>query len=300
MSVVPPTGVLRYLYQDAVADIEYKSSAFWQVFLQTAFPLDEGFIVVCEFPPDQSRRRVDIVVRYYDGMHHTLASFLFTECKKPGGTTQAQEVEAQARQAAETAIETDHLTIIYAMTTIGTAFRIWFMESGTGELNPFHGDGGFGDRSQYIDADSPESVGLWDAIRVVKGNRPLKRVGKDYVLPSQGDIAAGGWDDNEEMDDDEVYGDEQGLYSNRAAGEMGESSKTMETGASSSIPQDSMEMVVAKRVRHLTRADEVTFEDRKNKKRSTRPDEWQKKKINGKTVWLHHTKGAIYATKSIE
>ncbi|RYO92539.1 hypothetical protein DL764_008122 [Monosporascus ibericus] len=179
MSLVPATGVLRKLYEDAGADIEYKSSAFWQVFLQRAF-YEDFYIVVCEFPPDSSRRRVDIVVRRYDQNQHTLSSFMFHECKRPGGSLKA--VEEQALDAAKLAIERDNLTGVYALTTVGTRFRSWFVNVDDLKLAPLHGLETFADRQQYIDVDDPNAIELSRTIGTVKQNPPLRRAG---VLPSQ-------------------------------------------------------------------------------------------------------------------
>ncbi len=144
MSIVPATGVLRKLYQDARINMEYNSSAFWQVYLQSAF-YESGYIVVCEFPTGRSKRRVDIVVRSYDENEHTLSSFLFHECKRPDGNP--TQVGNQARSAARLAIERDRLGGVYVMTTIGTRFRSWYMEADKDDLFAMHGSESVDDRS---------------------------------------------------------------------------------------------------------------------------------------------------------
>jgi len=60
------TGILRCLYDDAAAAIEYKSSEFWQHYLKQEFSDVRTYTVTCEVPPNASRRRVDIVVKRYD------------------------------------------------------------------------------------------------------------------------------------------------------------------------------------------------------------------------------------------
>jgi hypothetical protein len=171
--IVPSRGILRKLYEDASGPTECHPSAFWQVFLQMAFPFSEGYIVVCEFPPARgSRRRVDTVVRYYDADYNTLTSFKYTESKRDGGS--AQEVEAQARDAAKTAISADRLTGVYAMTTIGTKFRVWYMDSQTERLTALQGRQVFGERSEYVDADSHQASELWEVIRLVKTSHPSR------------------------------------------------------------------------------------------------------------------------------
>jgi hypothetical protein len=125
MSVVPATGVLRKLLEDASQDIEYKASAFWQIFLQRAFH-DDDFIVVCEYSPDESRRRVDIVVKRYDADHHNLTAMIFVEVKRKGGSIKT--CEEQALDAALRAIDGYNLQAVYAMTARGLSFRCWIVD----------------------------------------------------------------------------------------------------------------------------------------------------------------------------
>ena len=130
MSIVD-AGILRFLYDNAKANIEYKSSEFWQHYLKQQFDDTRIYSVISEVPPDSSRRRVDIIVKRYDPDHHTMSAMLWVECKRPSGS--AKEVEYQALDAAKRCIEADKLLLIYTMTTVGVFFRIWFYERGGGE-----------------------------------------------------------------------------------------------------------------------------------------------------------------------
>lgn len=171
MSIVPERGVLRKLYQDAVTEIEYTSSAFWQVFLQREF-YEDKYIVVCEFSPDTSRRRVDIVVREYNQNQHTLSTLIFHECKRPNGDCKV--AEEQALSAATSAITRDRLEKIYALTTVGTQFRSWVVYANDLRLVPLHGPNTAADRGQYIDAGSAEAAIILETIDMVKNYPPFR------------------------------------------------------------------------------------------------------------------------------
>jgi hypothetical protein len=110
MSIVPPNGLLRKHFEEAVQDIEYKSSAFWQAYLQRAFHELDTCSVTAEFYPDGSRKRVDTVVKRYDDGHHTFPVMLWVECELPSGSI--REVETQALDAALRYIAADNLQFV--------------------------------------------------------------------------------------------------------------------------------------------------------------------------------------------
>ena len=76
MSIVPREGLLRKNSEDAVQDIEYKSSAFWQAYLQRAFHELDTYSVTAELYTDRSKEIVDMVVKRYDDAHHTFTAML--------------------------------------------------------------------------------------------------------------------------------------------------------------------------------------------------------------------------------
>lgn len=63
------SGILRFMYDDAVTDIKYKSSEFWQHYLKQEISNTRIYAVTCEVSPDGSRRRIDVVVKRYDADH---------------------------------------------------------------------------------------------------------------------------------------------------------------------------------------------------------------------------------------
>ncbi|KAI3340530.1 hypothetical protein F4824DRAFT_453595 [Ustulina deusta] len=180
MSVVPCTGVLRKLLEEAYQNIEYKSSAFWQIFLQRALQDDPNFIVVCEYSPDGSRRRVDIVIKRYNANHHNFTAMVYVEVKRRKGSI--RDCEQQALDAALKAIDGDNLRAVYAMTTQGLFFRCWIVHHERRVLEPLHGENTVADRRQYIHVDSSESYELEEAIAHIRSEPPL---GRNPILPSQ-------------------------------------------------------------------------------------------------------------------
>lgn len=179
MSIVRP-GLLRKHYELAAQGPEYPAAAFWQVVLQRAFNEPEVYSVTSESSPDGTLRRVDMVVMRYDANHDTLSALLWIECKRPSGDV--REVERQALDAAERCIQKDNLMWIWAMTTVGVSFRMWFVNARFRKLDPMHGTAAVADRSQYIDADSPAASIFPVAIQHIKNGLPLRAA---PVVPSQ-------------------------------------------------------------------------------------------------------------------
>lgn len=121
-----------------------------------------------------------MVVMRYDANHDTLSALLWIECKRPSGDV--REVERQALDAAERCIQKDNLMWIWAMTTVGVSFRMWFVNARFRKLDPMHGTAAVADRSQYIDADSPAASIFPVAIQHIKNGLPLRAA---PVVPSQ-------------------------------------------------------------------------------------------------------------------
>lgn len=297
MSIVRK-GLLRKHYEEAVEDIEYKSSAFWQAVLHRAFYEPDIYSVTAESSPDGSLRRVDMVVKRYDANNHTLSALLWVECKRQSGNV--QEVEEQALDAARRCIQKDNLMWIWAMTTVGVSFRMWFVDASVLELEPIHGSAAYADRRQYIDADSPAASVFPDAIQRIKKGFPLRAA---PVVPSQSlDLLA--------MDDtgqgvsghgvavatlpgqDESYYD----YDMTEAGPSGDGGD----GGDGSGGDESGGRCVEVRVEktpHTFSHDEYVFRDAKGKKRSTRKEDWEAGKYQGEKAWFFRGKKMTYFSR---
>lgn len=70
--------------------------------------------------------------------HHMTTAMLWVECKQPSGSI--PEVEAQALDVAKACIKADDISFMYAMTTVGLSFRVWFYQKGGSALIPCHGE----------------------------------------------------------------------------------------------------------------------------------------------------------------
>lgn len=179
MSAVPSTGIVRKYYEEAEEDIEYRSSAFWQVWLKREFAKNTDeldlYAVTSESSPDGSRRRVDQVVKRYDPSHHTLSALIWNECKRPSGS--AKEAEQQALDAARRCIQKENLLWIYALATVGVTFRVWQVWKNKPELKPLNPN-----VNAYVSVDSDFGWVLKEAIQQIKSEYPL---GDAPVVPSQ-------------------------------------------------------------------------------------------------------------------
>ncbi|KAI0902716.1 hypothetical protein F4823DRAFT_638688 [Ustulina deusta] len=271
MTIVPLDGVVRKLYEDATKNIEYQSSAFWQVWLQRAF-CEEHFIVVCEFPPDSSLRRVDIVVREYNQDQHTITSVVYTESKKPKGSR--KDVKDQATDAARLAIEHDSLHGVYAMTTIGTTFQVWYMTAEDKVLEPLGID-------KYIDADSEQALTIWETINLIKGSPPLRIA---PVLPSHAPLIAQSGEGSFQATQDPWTTQQGGEEDNEDDG------RTTDTEA-----KDYIHVRVTKRA-HTFGPDEFHFTDSRGKTRITKKADWTMQTSNGSTIWVYQGGKRTYYT----
>ncbi|KAM3497087.1 hypothetical protein MY10362_009547 [Beauveria mimosiformis] len=182
MSGLVSSGIAWAFYNNAQSeDIEYKSSAFWQVILQTWFKLEHDYAVICEYSPDGGRSRTDISVFKYDSNHHTLAILNVVEAKRQGNSP--KQAEKDALESALKAIDEYKMTGIYAMTIWGTKFRLWMVAAERRKLEPVdEGEDKLGHRASYIDAASDQARCFVDAVNLMKDEPALRRA---PILPSQ-------------------------------------------------------------------------------------------------------------------
>lgn len=172
MSIVPQYGLLRKHFEEAVQDIEYKLSAFWQVYLQRAFREVETYSVTTESWPDGSKSQVDTIVQKYDADHSLYTVMLWGEI---GPTASIGEVETQALDAALYYMMSNNLAWIYVITTFGVSFRTWIVESGADILRPLYVVMGRGDGQQYINADTEDAHELTKTISRLKDQNSTLR-----------------------------------------------------------------------------------------------------------------------------
>ncbi|EXA30020.1 hypothetical protein FOVG_18555 [Fusarium oxysporum f. sp. pisi HDV247] len=310
MSAVPSAGLLRKLYIDAAQDIEYKSSTFWQIWLQRAFHEDE-YMVSCEIPPDESRRRVDAVVKRYDDRHDTLSAVLWIEFKRPSGNV--RQVELQALDAAKRCIRASNLESVYVMTTVGVSFRVWTVyESDLQSLVPFHGGPADATRSQYVDVDSYEAEALTRFVETVKAYPPLHRapIVPSQPLPQSGyrqiEHSQTGYGDYPDIQQGYPSAIGQGGYASGTYSEANPSegsyyaqnpgSSVQEHEQTSSVG-DQFVKVQVNRVTHFGRSTEYLFNDVNGSQRKTTKDDWKEVTYKGKAAWINSRRGVTYYTR---
>ncbi|KAI1265214.1 hypothetical protein F5Y18DRAFT_61968 [Xylariaceae sp. FL1019] len=182
-------AILQKLYDQAVHKdtAEWAASSFWQVFLQCNFKPEDDYAVVCEFPPDESLRRVDIAVLRYDRQQHTLQKMILVEAKRSNPTaTRVKEVEDQAMDAATRALSGPNSPrLVYLITTIGVYFRTWYFTHDSDaliSLNTYT-------ETNYTDAGSQLGRGdLEEVFRLMSESHPPPTLGRAPTLPSQRDM----------------------------------------------------------------------------------------------------------------
>ncbi|KAL2018112.1 hypothetical protein VTK56DRAFT_1242 [Thermocarpiscus australiensis] len=287
-------------------DIEFTASAVWQALLQKSFPLQDGYTTLCEqCPDDDDRSRIDQIV-FQLGHNTLLVKLCMGESKRRGtGSAHIVGAETQAFNGAGRAINRDGLAFMYAVTTWGTHFRLWRLDSDQPALQPMDGGSNTrGDRGSYLDVGKPENRALFDRfVRWVKGlddhsqehpqdaswheqtpGLPSER-GAQYPQPQfygtevhqgpsywSGDVPAA------PAEQFEGYGYEEGEPSTRTSG---------------GNPRVEVKVTV---VKHTLRPDNWLFKIR-NETRRTDKSQWKKEKHNGEDVWVYHGKKTPYFTR---
>ncbi|KJR82111.1 uncharacterized protein SPSK_03547 [Sporothrix schenckii 1099-18] len=276
--IVPTTGVLSKLYDEAYGNEEYKASAFWQVFLQANFHEDLYFVVCESAPASNSRRRVDTIIRRYDPDHHTLNSLLFIDSKHSHGSR--LEADEQVLGAARLAFESDLLASIYVMTTIG---------DGIPRRGSYNAD-------NYVDAKSHLAVDLWTAISYMKACPPLGEAPvllSNAPLPNSGIEQYGAYDDGEAADiDDQTNPTDLGEPSTEnpggpSTGQEGLDNSTILTPRQIMSRMLNKIFVHIRLERHTFGHDVVLFRDEKGVTRSSFLRDWHKRKINEFEMHVH-------------
>ncbi|KAH6949274.1 hypothetical protein DER45DRAFT_580986 [Fusarium avenaceum] len=310
MSVVPPTGLLRKLYQDAAQNIESQPSPFWQAWLQRAFR-EENYAVMCDLHPGKSSRRVDTEVIRYDESDDTLSTVLCIELRTFSASV--RQVESQALDAARLCIRANNLESVYVMTTIGASFHCWIVyETDLTSLVSFNGGTADATRSKYIDADSYEAEMLTRFLDTVKYYPPLR---KAHIVPSQPlphigyqQIAYSQARYGRYTDVQQEYRATTGQvqYTSGMYGEAGPSgalyysqspaSSVGEYGQISSV-NDQFVKVHVNRVAHSKRSTEYFFNDFNGIQRKTFKDDWREVTYKGYVAWLTTRRGVTYYTR---
>jgi hypothetical protein len=237
-----------------------------------------------EQPPADTpgnQRRVDLVVKRWtpDGF----VVLLFLEAKKENATQKdIDDVEYQAFKACTEYVIEYGAARMYAMTTIGTAARVWRLARGSDYLEPMTSGEHLSDRGQYIDADSDASHEIVTAIEQIKDRPPpsgsasihpyQQALGNEgtpyaqqYTVPSSA-LSTGSDEHDETMSEFQSY--EATLH---VADSMDIDAASSSKGNRLKLPEDTPHVTV-KKVGHTLKKDEYVFTFADKERRSERED----------------------------
>ncbi|KAH8686365.1 hypothetical protein BGZ61DRAFT_454378 [Ilyonectria robusta] len=177
MSIVTP-GLLRMHYDEAHREMiegpnnqDNKSWEFWQQLVISAFHEVNRSSIIAGSSSRTSIRQTEIVVRRYDEESDGLFSAMCVRCRRPD--ISLGKIEQMALDAARSHIDKEKLEWIWAMTTFGVSFRVWFVDKDAVRLIPMHGTATDGDEGQYIDVASPEASVISNVAQLIREGLPL-------------------------------------------------------------------------------------------------------------------------------
>lgn len=169
---------LIHQVENEINHLESTASAFWQTYLHRSFP--RPWQLLCEQGPDESMRRVDMKVIYYNSESGNLSPVLLVEVKRKKGSM--SEVQDQGLDAAVKAIDSLNLTGMFVITAIGLKYRAWYVSRQDQELQPLHGSI---EKAtwEYLHVTQQSGIlNLEETIRLIKGEPPMRQA---RVVPSQ-------------------------------------------------------------------------------------------------------------------
>lgn len=177
MSIVTP-GLLRILYDEAHREVidgpnnrDNKSWEFWQQLVISTFHELNRSSVIAGSSSGTSIRQTEIVVRRYDEENDGLFSVMCVRCRRPD--ISLRKIEQMALDAVRIRIHEEKIEWIWAMTTFGVSFRVWFVDKDAVRLIPMHGTATEGDEGQYIGVASPEASVISNVAQLIMEGLPL-------------------------------------------------------------------------------------------------------------------------------
>jgi len=163
----------RAHWEKAQTKPEWGATKFWEYVLKEQFFTGRDWSLSSQQPPtDESSdlRRMELRIEKWIGNQwYTIICY---EAKKAKCTqTEIDELECQAYNACITHLNYTGRDQMYAITTIGTAARLWYITKTDDYLLPFVPvDTALAERSAYIEAHSTDAQQLRDGFNYVKEN----------------------------------------------------------------------------------------------------------------------------------
>lgn len=147
-------------------DIEHATSAFWQVFLQSQFRLEEGWSAICEQPSDGGRDAIDVMPHAYNPNYpHALFKASVNEFKRP--SYPKDKLIEQTRRYARKAVAKSQARYILASSIRGSEFMLWVFSRHDDTLEPF-----FPQWPRFISIHEPQGVLFYQYISAHKDPDP--------------------------------------------------------------------------------------------------------------------------------
>ncbi|KAI9824710.1 MAG: hypothetical protein M1819_000805 [Sarea resinae] len=185
MSIIAAHPGATMLYHSArqPGSLEYVTIEFWSYILQQYFQ-PPNFYIAPQQPANPSvdrLRRVDLVIKYIEEQMQPRV-LCFVECKRHNAPQDdIDTVESQAIEACQTYCQGNNISIIYAMTAVGTTARFWKYFHMGKVIEPLFGANRLGQRSEYVDANDLAKAGLiTQAFNNMKTFPPTMVRGSEY------------------------------------------------------------------------------------------------------------------------
>lgn len=173
------------LYEEAKG-LEAYSIRFWNPKLNQEFNMQDGWLVAPEqfvhIDLRNGYERMDTFVEWFDVAQYLHIGVMLHEAKREGQNV--RDLESQALGYARSVISERSLQRLFVITTLGTGFRLWTVESGAdAPLLPYFGSATPGQKKAYIDAASPDASSYYKTfVDEIKATPKLLRA---PTVPSQ-------------------------------------------------------------------------------------------------------------------
>ncbi|RMD39717.1 hypothetical protein DV735_g5411, partial [Chaetothyriales sp. CBS 134920] len=158
------------------SEVSNATIELWSYYLNK-FPFSgPEWSVAPEQSPDETRRRVDLVIKCLDDKNNNIRVLCFIEAKVHNARlSQAKLVEKQAIDACERYVQTYDQVNLYVMTIIGTKARPWTYERGDSQLAPIDPEDMHSEdpRQDYIEMHSSDGNKIASAFERMKTILPV-------------------------------------------------------------------------------------------------------------------------------